>query len=219
VWAPADAAPQYSTDGGQAWIAVSGLAEGAFPVADPVKAGVFYDFDPAAGSLLVSTDGGATFTTETTGLPAGVNPEGTSSLSQLHTVFGRPGDLWLAAGNGLLYHSTDGGATFADISSVAAVATLGFGKAAPGTGYPAIYLTGIVGGVQGVFRSTDEGASWVRINDDSEQYAWIGQTITGDPNVFGRVYLGTNGRGILYADPAGDGEGQIDASSYSVAVG
>ena len=212
VWAPADAAPEYSTDGGQTWTVVSGLAEGAFPVADPVKAGVFYDFDPAAGSLLVSTDGGATFTTETTGLPAGVNPEGTSSLSQLHTVFGRAGDLWLAAGNGLLYHSTDGGATFAacrgpGASSVAAVATLGFGKAAPGTGYPAIYLTGIVGGVQGIFRSTDEGASWMRINDDSEQYAWIGQTITGDPDVFGRVYLGTNGRGILYADPAGGGAG------------
>jgi photosystem II stability/assembly factor-like uncharacterized protein len=207
VWAPADAVPQYSTDGGQTWTDVSGLAEGAFPVADPVTAGVFHDFDPATGALLVSTDGGATFTTETTGLPAGVNPEGTSSLAQLHTVFGRAGDLWLTGGNGLLYHSTDGGRTFAAVGSVAAVATLGFGKAAPGAGYPAIYLTGIVGGAQGVFLSTDEGASWVRINDDSEQYAWIGQTITGDPNVFGRVYLGSNGRGILYADPAGGGAG------------
>ena len=42
----------------------------------------------------------------------------------------------------------------------------------------------------------------MRINSDGEQYGWIGQTITGDPNVFGRVYLGTNGRGIRYADPA-----------------
>jgi xyloglucan-specific exo-beta-1,4-glucanase len=120
-------------------------------------------------------------------------------------VPGRPGDLWLAAGNGLLYHSTDGGKTFTQVTSVGTVATLGFGKAAPGASYPAIYLTGIVGGEQGIFQSVDEGGSWVRINNDTQQYAWIGQTITGDPNVFGRVYLGTNGRGILYAGPAGGG--------------
>jgi xyloglucan-specific exo-beta-1,4-glucanase len=55
--------------------------------------------------------------------------------------------------------------------------------------------------VQGVFRSADEGASWIRINDDQHQYGWIGQTVAGDPRVFGRVYLGTNGRGILRGDP------------------
>lgn len=47
----------------------------------------------------------------------------------------------------------------------------------------------------------NEGNTWTRINDDAGQWAWIGQTITGDPNIFGRVYLGTNGRGILYGDP------------------
>jgi hypothetical protein len=200
-FAPEPGTPVLSTDQGQTWTPVTGLAAGLMPVADQVNPKVFYAFDPSAGTLLRSADGGASFATETTGLPTGVGSEQSGSLPQLHTVPGRAGDLWLTAGNGVLYHSTDGGKTFAAVSSVTTVATLGFGKAAPGAGYPAIYLTGVIGGVQGVFRSVDAGTSWIRINDDRHQYAWIGQTITGDPHVFGRVYLGTNGRGILYADP------------------
>jgi xyloglucan-specific exo-beta-1,4-glucanase len=203
VWAPVDAPPAYSTDGGQTWTPVTGLAQGLMPVADPVQPGVFYAFDPADGTVLKSTDGGATFTTAATGLPDGVGSEQSSSAPQLHTVPGRAGDLWLTAGDGALYHSTGGALAFSKIGSVGTVATLGFGRAAPGAGYPAIYLTGIVGGVQGIFRSTDGGGSWLRINTGAQQWAWIGQTITGDPRVFGRVYLGTNGRGILYGDPAG----------------
>jgi hypothetical protein len=41
----------------------------------------------------------------------------------------------------------------------------------------------------------------VRINDDQHQFGLIGQ-ITGDPKLYGRVYVGTLGRGILYGDPA-----------------
>jgi xyloglucan-specific exo-beta-1,4-glucanase len=203
VWAPVDAAPAYSTDGGTTWAAVTGLAEGLMPVADPVTPGVFYAFDPSAGTVLKSADGGASFAAAATGLPAGVGAEESGSAPQLHAVPGRAGDLWLTAGDGGLYHSTDGAASFRLVSSVTTVATLGFGRAAPGASYPAIFLTGVVGGVQGIFRSTDEGASWVRINDGQHQYAWIGQTITGDRRVFGRVYLGTNGRGILAGHPAG----------------
>jgi xyloglucan-specific exo-beta-1,4-glucanase len=135
-----------------------------------------------------------------------VGAEETSSLPQLHTVPGRAGDLWLTSGSGVLYHSVDGGMTFRPVASVATVATLGFGQAAPGASYPAVYLAGIVGGVQGIFRSVNEGATWTRINDGQHQYGWIGQTITGDPRVFGRVYLGTNGRGILRGDPAERGQ-------------
>jgi xyloglucan-specific exo-beta-1,4-glucanase len=205
-WAPQPATPVYSTDHGQTWADVSGLPAGDMPVADPVDAGVFYAFDPATGNVLKSADGGVSFAPVATGLPAGVGAEETSSLPQLHTTPGRAGDLWLTSGSGVLYHSVDGGTTFSPVTSVATVATLGFGKAAPGARYPAIYLAGIVRGVQGVFRSVNEGATWTRINDSQHQYGWIGQTITGDPRVFGRVYLGTNGRGILLADPAGPGQ-------------
>jgi hypothetical protein len=205
-YAPEPGTPVFSADRGKTWTAVTGLAAGLMPVADPANPKVFYAFDPSSGTLEESTDGGASFGPETTGLPTGVGSEQSGSLPQLHPVPGRAGDLWLTAGNGLLYHSTDGGKTFSALTSVGTVATLGFGRAAPvapGARYPAIYLTGVVGGVQGVFRSVDAGASWVQINDGQHEYGWIGQTITGDPNVFGRVYLGTNGRGILVADPVG----------------
>ena len=56
-------------------------------------------------------------------------------------------------------------------------------------------------GVRGIFRSIDAGATWVRINDDQHQWGRAGDTaITGDPRIYGRVYIGTNGRGIIYGD-------------------
>jgi len=51
------------------------------------------------------------------------------------------------------------------------------------------------------FRSTDSGATWVRINDDQHQWGLV-LHITGDPKKFGRVYVGTHGRGTFYGDPA-----------------
>lgn len=71
--------------------------------------------------------------------------------------------------------------------------------------YPAVFQTGRVSATHdgvAVLRSDDAGATWVRINDDSHQWGWTGEVITGDPRVHGRVFLGTNGRGIQYAEPA-----------------
>jgi hypothetical protein len=79
--------------------------------------------------------------------------------------------------------------------------TIGFGKAAPRRHYPAIYTSARIRGTRGIYRSDDAGWSWVRINDDRHQYAWTGAAITGDPRVYGRVYISTNGRGVIYGEP------------------
>jgi xyloglucan-specific exo-beta-1,4-glucanase len=65
----------------------------------------------------------------------------------------------------------------------------------------ALYAVAQIAGVRGIFRSIDAGQTWVRINDDQHQWGRAGDTaITGDPRIFGRVYIGTNGRGIFYGD-------------------
>jgi hypothetical protein len=101
-----------------------------------------------------------------------------------------------------LWHSTDSGATFTKLANVQEADGVGFGKAAPGRSYMALYVIARIDGVRGFFRSDDEGASWVRVNDAQHQYARV-TTITGDPRLYGRVYVGTNGRGIVYGDPVG----------------
>jgi photosystem II stability/assembly factor-like uncharacterized protein len=112
------------------------------------------------------------------------------------------GDLWLATSSGL-FHSTDSGASFTNVGTVQQAFNLGFGKPAPWSKFPALYLSGQVNNVLGIFRSTDAGATWVRINDDHHQWGAV-FPLTGDPRIFGRVYIGTNGRGIIYGDSDDD---------------
>jgi len=44
--------------------------------------------------------------------------------------------------------------------------------------------------------------SAARVNDDRHQYGNRFRCITGDPRIYGRVYAGTEGRGIVYGDRA-----------------
>src|SRR5262245_15945133 len=75
--------------------------------------------------------------------------------------------------------------------------------AAPGQSYMALYSSAQINGVRGIFRSDNAGTSWIRINDDQHQYGSTDAAITGDPRVFGRVYISTNGRGVIYGEPSG----------------
>ena len=183
----------HSADRGATWTPCEGLTNKASVISDRVNPAAFYAWDADAGKIYASADGGATFAAQGTFA---------ASRSKLFAAPGREGDLWLTSFQNGLFHSTDAGKTFTRASGVLEGYALGFGKAAPGQLYPALYITGKIGEVKGVFRSDDSGANWTRINDDAHQYGWIGQVVTGDPRLYGRVYLGTNGRGILYADPA-----------------
>jgi hypothetical protein len=195
VWAPGGTPVVVSTDRGQTWQPSAGLPPGSPVRADRVDPLRFYGY--AAGTFYVSTDGAATFTAAATGLPAEGNV-------RFKPVPGHEGDIWFAGGKtGAAYglwRSTDGGATFTRQTQVDEGDVVGFGRAAPGRRYPAVYTSSKIRGVRGIFRSDDAGRSWERINDDRHQYGWTGATITGDPRIFGRVYIGTNGRGVIYGD-------------------
>ncbi|MFJ3666725.1 1,4-beta-glucanase [Streptomyces sp. NPDC090106] len=184
-----------SADNGATWTEIPTFPKGATPVADPADPTRFYTFDTDTGTLYASTDSGLTFTARATGLPSG------DSQFKLAAAPGRSGDLWLSAKWNGLHRSTDGGASFTQADSCWASYTLGFGKAADGAGYPAIYQVGSTEALTGVYRSDDAARTWTRINDDGHQWGWTGETITGDPRVYGRVYLATNGRGIQYGEP------------------
>jgi xyloglucan-specific exo-beta-1,4-glucanase len=82
---------------------------------------------------------------------------------------------------------------------------VGFGKAAPGAAYPAIYVYGTLGGELGVWQSVDEARTWTRIDDAKHRFGALanGGFVRGDANTFGVVYRSTAGRGIAARIPAG----------------
>jgi xyloglucan-specific exo-beta-1,4-glucanase len=198
VWNPSGLGAFFSTDNGNSWTASTGLPAGGRVASDRVNPMKFYDF--VNGTFYVSTNGGASFTASAaTGLP----PAGTSV--RFKAVPGHEGDIWLAGGSDTsgvygLWHSTNSGATFTKLANVDKADNIGFGMPAPGQTYVALYSSAQVGGVRGIFRSDDAGATWIRINDDQHQYGSTGAAITGDPRIYGRVYFSTNGRGIIYGD-------------------
>jgi hypothetical protein len=196
VWAAGDTVPAYIRNA--PCTSSTGAPVGLRVVSDRVNPNKFYGYDANTGTVYASTNGGVSFVARATGLPQDIGSPGWTAEGQPKAVFGREGDIWLPTPSGL-YHSTDSGASFTRIGSIESAPLAGFGMAAPGASYPAIYAVGTVSGVYGIFRSDGMGASWVRINDDAHQFGMLG-TISGDPRIYGRVYVGTQGRGIVYGD-------------------
>ncbi|KAK7463773.1 hypothetical protein VKT23_005712 [Stygiomarasmius scandens] len=158
---------------------VSTLPAGSIIASDKKNNSVFYG---ASGSkFYLSTDGGKTF--------KAVGTLGSSS-SPVKIVVNpsQSGDVWVSTDKGI-FHSTDSGSSFTAISGTG--------------GYPAIFAAANIGGI-GYFRSDDAGVNWVKINDAAHGFASVtSNVITADPRIYGRVYIGTNGRGIFYGDTAG----------------
>jgi hypothetical protein len=222
--ATSDGVPYYTTDNGANWYATDLPPPTTQPnfnsayhlAADRKNPNKVYAYDSGGarwsntnGSFYYSTDGGKTFTQSTDATLSGLSYQ-QWGLTWLAVNPNAEGDVWLTNGDNV-YHSTDSGVSWTKLTTMASTPAgynhyngptsygaqrIALGKPMPGSSYSAaVYLVGTVGGVAGLFRSDDAGATWTRINDDAHQWGGIG-ALAADNNIAGRVYLA--GRGVLY---------------------
>jgi xyloglucan-specific exo-beta-1,4-glucanase len=184
-----------SIDKGTTWTEVSGLnINWARVTTDYINPKLSYVYNATNGNFLTSTDGGVSFSQKTS--------PGSGGSKIIRAVPGKEGEVWVPMNNGGLSRTTNSGSIFNKITNVTYCGAVGFGKPAPGKTFPTVYIWGTVSGALGVHRSTDEGATWKRVNDGLHEYGGPanGQFVIGDMNVYGRVYMSTAGRGIVYGE-------------------
>lgn len=176
------------------WSEVKDLAGAHLPVADPLDSNSFYAYLGKTGELLHSTDAGKTFR-PLARIGQWANPN-------IRCAPGRRQDIWIPwGGQGLARHANG---TLTKLK-LAGCGTVGFGRGRNPGDYPTIFIWGrpLKDDPEGIYRSTDEGKTWARVNDDLHQYGGLGNGgfVKGDMNVFGRVYISTAGRGIPCGTP------------------
>ena len=138
----------------------------------------------------MSTDGGKTFSPIANML---------DSATSMKACPDTEGDLWIPVGAGGVYYLDSSTGTLAPTSQdVTLCDAIGIGKAEKDGDYMALYMMGEANGDgYGIYQSTDKGVTWKRINDDTQKWGNVRKIISGDPKVYGRVYVGTDGRGII----------------------
>ena len=226
LWAVRGGPLAMSRDAGAHWRTLSPASNEKLPLAvfaDARTAEDFWVWDPATGELhAIAADGAARLVSKG---PGDLTAKSGGKGARLAMAPQAPGTLWLAGDKGL-WRSADAGAHWSAVSTVAAAYAVGFGKAGQGglggsfgpqakEAPPVIYLAGALAGTPeaqvpkgeqtrggGLYRSLDDGGSWQRMDDPAHRFATVEQII-GDPRVFGRVYVGTNGRGVFWGEPAG----------------
>ena len=194
--------PQLSRDHGRSWTPLN-LPASSRVIGDREDPRRLYALDFKAATLWSSRDSGHTFTPlRSKGLPHTLSDDEPGSPEvpvPLLAVPGRSADLWLVS-RGRLFHSADGGEHFQSVANNLWITRLSFGKAGKSRDYPALYAIASRDSLLALWRSEDGGKTWLRINDSKHEYGRRFRCIAGDMRIHGRVYVGTDGRGILYGD-------------------
>ncbi|GJM64399.1 carbohydrate-binding protein [Persicobacter diffluens] len=221
VYVYGNAAPYYSTDGGQNWKSSSGAPTTALTttymyqyddplISDRKLNNTFYLLDRTQGKLYESNDGGANwYTINTAGLVS------SDQYANLGIGWGDYGDLMgVSQGSDGLWLSNDRGRSFTKNNYFELARMFSFGVGQQATGMPAIYVYGKRNGQWGVFISDDFGTNWRRINDDLSYVGNAPTMMKGDRQTYGKVYVGTNGSGLFYGAPTDDNSQNTPYQGY-----
>ncbi|KAG9047162.1 hypothetical protein FS837_002896 [Tulasnella sp. UAMH 9824] len=113
------------------------------------------------------------------------------------------GDVWVSTDVGL-FHTVNNGTTFTQISGFTVAYSVSTGAPKTTGGYPSVFVFGTYNSNPGLWRSDDQGSTWNRLDDAAHGFgSQEANYVCGDRNSWGRVYVGTNGRGIFYGDDNG----------------
>lgn len=199
------------------------VEKGLFKVfSDRVNPNLFYGFGEV-GQLYVSIDGGVNFYEKH---PVVLRAEYVDSISEfpvinfglidtinkteIRGVAGVEGVFYMALGQDGLWKYVYDKATdiitctkLMDETDVCYRLGLGLGEQDKDylEGNKAIYLCGIIDGEYGFYRTMDEGKTYERLNQAHQMYGEI-NSIDGDKRKFGRFFVATGSRGVLYGEEA-----------------
>jgi hypothetical protein len=180
-----------------------------------MKTGELYD--QPLGGVWLTRDGGKSWQQTLKGTvsagshdPKAVRAQGLEERQfwqcQLEYVPGFPGELLYTphadfAADRFYWSKDDGKSWVEPHGKIRNVDVFGFGKAAPGQSRPAVYLWCEINRKRGLYATLDWFATEPRLisQHPSELLAAV-SSVTGDPDRFGRMYVGTSCAGVIRVD-------------------
>lgn len=133
-------------------------------------------------------------------MPGGLDVSDSPALYAVHNQTGHL-FFWTGHAGHALYRTTDGGVTWTAVPNTDKITAFSSGKEAPGKSYPSLYFHGNLSGVEAIWRSDDNAATWVQHGPQFPgNQIQMATVLEADKNVYGRVYLGLQGNGVLLGD-------------------
>jgi len=173
--------------------------------ADRVNGNFYLQSDD--GQFFVSSDAARTWTPAVHAAPC-TEQNACHVFGQVQAQPGTASRVWASTGNDGLYRTDDAGATeWQRLPGIDVARAFGFGAPLTPGGPVTVFVYGTATGdnTLALLRSSDDGATWERISQYPAGLSAAVTSVTGDPNVPGRVYVGFSGTGYVRGDIPGSG--------------